>query len=107
MTEIRSAAEGTQAGGRALTGRPGSVSDRGEERIDRVGPEPEGLGADRRARELGRACVKRYPRSGSCDQDRREGIRGRPRAHRARARRGTRGLGRAIRIGRSGLDRGG
>jgi hypothetical protein len=39
-----------------------------------------GLGADRRARVLGRACAKRYPWSGPCDQDRTEGIRGRPRA---------------------------
>jgi hypothetical protein len=36
-----------------------------------------------------------------------EGIRGRPRAQGARARSGTRGLSRAIRIGRRGSDRGG
>jgi hypothetical protein len=28
-------------------------------------------GADRRARASGHACAKRYPQSGSCDQDRR------------------------------------
>jgi hypothetical protein len=28
------------------------------------------MGADRRARDAGRACAKRYPRSGPCDQDR-------------------------------------
>jgi hypothetical protein len=33
------------------------------------------LGGDRRPRASGRACVKRYPRSGPCDQDRTEGIR--------------------------------
>jgi hypothetical protein len=41
------------------------------ERAQRQG----GLGADRWAKGAGRACVKRYPRSGSCDQDRTEGIR--------------------------------
>jgi hypothetical protein len=56
MAEIRSAAEG--AGGRALTGGPGSVSDRGGERTDRAGPVLGGLGADRRARESGRAGAK-------------------------------------------------
>jgi hypothetical protein len=37
----------------ALTGGPGSVSDRGGECANRAGPAPEGLGADRRARALG------------------------------------------------------
>jgi hypothetical protein len=68
---------------------------------------PGDLGADRRAKGAGRACVKRYPRSGPFDQDQTEGIRGRPRAQGARARSGTRGPGRAIRIGRRGSDRGG
>jgi hypothetical protein len=49
---------------------PGGVSDRGGERTDRAGPAPRDTGADRQARGAGRACVKRYPRSGSCDQDR-------------------------------------
>jgi hypothetical protein len=40
--EIRSAAEGARAGGRALTSGTGSVSDRGGERTDRAGPAPEG-----------------------------------------------------------------
>jgi hypothetical protein len=40
------------------------------ERTDRAGPAPGDAGADRRARGAGRACVKLYPRSGSCDQDR-------------------------------------
>jgi hypothetical protein len=31
---------------------------------------PGNIGADRRARGTGRACVKRYPRSGPCVQDR-------------------------------------
>jgi hypothetical protein len=48
-------------GGRALTGGPGSVSDRGGERADRAGPALEGLGADRRATASGRACAKCYP----------------------------------------------
>jgi hypothetical protein len=43
-------AEGARASERALTGGPGSVSDRGGEHADRVGPAPEGLGADRQAR---------------------------------------------------------
>jgi hypothetical protein len=42
---------------------------------DRAGPAPGDLGADRRAKGTGRACVKRYPLSGSCDQDQTEGIR--------------------------------
>jgi hypothetical protein len=75
MAEIRSTVEGAHAGGRALTSGAGSVSDRGGERADREGPAPGGLGADRRARTLGHACAKRYPRSGPCDQDRTEGIR--------------------------------
>jgi hypothetical protein len=32
-------------------------------------------GDQRQAKGAGRACVKRYPRSGSCDQDQTEGIR--------------------------------
>jgi hypothetical protein len=32
-------------------------------------------GDQRQAKGVGRACVKRYPRSGPCDQDRTEGIR--------------------------------
>jgi hypothetical protein len=59
-----------------------------------------------RARALGHACTKRYPWSGPCDQDRTEGIRGRPRAQGTRAQSGTRGPGRAIRIGQRGSDRG-
>ena len=58
--EIRSAAEGARASGRALTSGPGSVSDRGGERADRVGPAPGGLGADRRARAPGCVSAKRY-----------------------------------------------
>jgi hypothetical protein len=42
MAEIRSAAEGARAGGRALTSGTGSVSDRGGERVDRAGPALEG-----------------------------------------------------------------
>jgi hypothetical protein len=57
-----------RAGRRALTGGPGDVTDRGGERTDRAVPAPGDTGA-------GRACAKRYPRSGSCDQDRTEGIR--------------------------------
>jgi hypothetical protein len=53
MAEIRSAVEGARASGRALTGGPGSVSDRGGERADRAGPALEGLGTDRRARASG------------------------------------------------------
>jgi hypothetical protein len=60
MAEIRSAAVGARASERALTGKPGSVSDRGGERADRAGPAPEGLGADRRARASRRECAKRY-----------------------------------------------
>jgi hypothetical protein len=73
MAEIRSAAEG--ASGRALTGGPEDVSDRGGGCTDRAGPAPWNTGADRRARGVGRACAKQYPRSGSCDQDQTEGIR--------------------------------
>jgi hypothetical protein len=58
------------AGGRVLTGGPGSVSDRGGGRNDRAGPAPGDTGTDRRARGAGRACAKRYPRSGLCNQDR-------------------------------------
>jgi hypothetical protein len=47
---------------------------------DRAGQAPGDLGADRQAKGAGRACAKRYPRSGPCDQDQTEGIRGRPRA---------------------------
>jgi hypothetical protein len=61
--------------GRALSGGPGSVSDRGGERADRAGPAPEGLGTNRRAKESGRPCVKRYPRSGPFDLNRTEGTR--------------------------------
>jgi hypothetical protein len=63
-------------------------------------------GDQRQAKGVGRTCAKRYPRSGSCDQDRTEGIRGRPRAQGARARSGTLDPGRAIRIGRRGPDQG-
>jgi hypothetical protein len=58
-----------------LTGGPGGVSDRGGGCTDRASPAPGNMGADRRARGAGRACAKRYPRSGPCDQDRTEGIR--------------------------------
>jgi hypothetical protein len=54
----------------------------------------------------GRACATRYLRSGPCDQDRTEGIRGMPRAQGARARSSTRGPGHAIRIGRRGSEAG-
>ena len=70
MAEIRSAAESARVGGRALTGGPGGVSDRGGGRTDRAGPASWDMGADRRAKGAVRACAKRYPRSGSCDQDR-------------------------------------
>jgi hypothetical protein len=53
-----------------LTGGLGGVSDRGGGRTDRAGPAPGDTGADRRARDAGCACAKRYPRSGSCDHDR-------------------------------------
>jgi hypothetical protein len=33
------------------------------------------MGAERRARGIGLACAKRYPRPGLCDQNRTEGIR--------------------------------
>jgi hypothetical protein len=45
------------------------------EHTDRAGPTPGDLGTDRRARGAGRACAKRYPRSGPCDQNWTEGIR--------------------------------
>jgi hypothetical protein len=48
---------------------------RPRERTDRAGPAPGDTGADRWVRGAGRACAKRYPRSGSCDQDWTEGIR--------------------------------
>jgi hypothetical protein len=63
-------AEGVRARGQALTGRPGDVSDRGGGRTNRAGLAPGDTGADRWARGAGRACAKRYPRSGPCDQDR-------------------------------------
>jgi hypothetical protein len=93
-----------RAWGRALTGGPGAPATEG--RTDRAGPTPGDLGADRQAKGAGRACVKRHPRSGPCDQDRTEGIRGRPRAQGARARSGTHGPGRVIRIGRRGSNQG-
>jgi hypothetical protein len=40
---------------------PASVSHSGREGATWGGPAPEGLGADRRARESGRACAKRFP----------------------------------------------
>jgi hypothetical protein len=58
-----------------LTGGPGDVSDRWGGRTGRADPAPGDLGTDRRAKGAGRACAKRYPRSGSCDQDQTEGIR--------------------------------
>jgi hypothetical protein len=68
--EIRSAAEGARAGGRALTGGPGaSVTEGG-------------------------ALTKRAQRQGTW------ALTGRPRAQGARAQSGTHDLGRAIRIGR-------
>jgi hypothetical protein len=63
-------------------------------------------GDQRQAKGAGHACVKRYPRSGPFDLNRMEGIRGSPRAQGARERIGTLGLGRVIRIGRRGSDRG-
>jgi hypothetical protein len=51
--EVRSAAEGARAGGRALTGGPGGVSDRGGGRTDRSGLAPGHTGTDRRARTQG------------------------------------------------------
>jgi hypothetical protein len=62
-----------------LTGGPGGVSDRGGGRTDRAGPALENMGADRRARGAGRACAKRYPQSGPCDQDRTREIKPRER----------------------------
>jgi hypothetical protein len=53
-----------------LTGGPRGVSDRGGGRTDRAGPALGDTSADRRPRGAGRVCGKRYPRSGSCDQDR-------------------------------------
>jgi hypothetical protein len=47
--------------GRALTGGPGGVSDRGGERTDRSGPAPGDTGTDKWARGVGHACAKRYP----------------------------------------------
>jgi hypothetical protein len=58
-----------------LTSEARGVSGRGGGRTDRAGPTPEDLGADRWAKGAGRACAKRYPRFGPCDQDRTEGIR--------------------------------
>jgi hypothetical protein len=84
-----------------LTGGPGASATEGG-RTDRAGPAQGDLGAGRQAKGTGRACAKQYPWSGPCDQDRTEGIRGRPRAQDARARSGTRRPGRAIRIGRRG-----
>jgi hypothetical protein len=55
--------------------RARGISNRGGERTDRAGLAPGNTGVDRRARGVGRACAKWYPRSGSCDQDRMEGIR--------------------------------
>jgi hypothetical protein len=68
----------TRARGRASTDRRArGVSDRGGGCTDRAGPAPGDLGADRRARGAGRACVKRYPtiwavRSGSDGGDQTE-----------------------------------
>jgi hypothetical protein len=67
-----------------LIGGPGGVSDRGGGCIDRAGPTLGNTDADRRARGVGHTCVKRYPRSGSWDRDRTEGIRPR-RGERLRA----------------------
>jgi hypothetical protein len=69
MAEIRSAVEGARAGGRALTGGPGGVSDRGGGRTDRLGPAPGGTGADRRARGQGARARSGIPQSGPCDRD--------------------------------------
>jgi hypothetical protein len=68
----------------ALTGGPGRQGARARSGIPwsglfdlnrTEGIRLEGLGADRRARALARACVKRYPRSGLCDLNQTEGIR--------------------------------
>jgi hypothetical protein len=59
-----------RAGGRALTGRPGGVSDRGGEHTDRSGPAPGDTGTDRQARAQGARARSGILRSGSCDQDR-------------------------------------
>jgi hypothetical protein len=67
-------AEGARASGRALTGGPGSVSDRGGERADRAGLTLGYLGADKRARALGHTCAKRYPWSEPFDLNRTEGV---------------------------------
>jgi hypothetical protein len=55
--------------------RARGVSDRGGKRTDQAGPAPGGLGADKRDRESGRACAKRYPWSEPFDLNRTEGIR--------------------------------
>jgi hypothetical protein len=90
MAEIRSAAEGARASGRALTGWPGSVSDRGGQRADRAGPAPEGKrtaagvrGGPSRSIKIGRGV-----RGGPMGS---EGIRG--------------GLSRSIKIGHGKSDR--
>jgi hypothetical protein len=54
--------------------RSRGVSGRGGGRTDRAVPALEDLGADRRARALGHACVKRYPWSEPFDLNQMEGI---------------------------------
>jgi hypothetical protein len=61
--------------------RARGVSVRGGGRIDLAGPAPEDLGADRRAKGVGRECAKRYPaiwavRSGSDGGDQTRGVNG-------------------------------
>jgi hypothetical protein len=55
-----------RAGGRAMTGGPRSVSDRGVKRADRAGSAPGGLGAHRQARASGaraRSVIRDLSRS--------------------------------------------
>ena len=75
MTKIRSTAEGARAGGRALTGGPGGVSDRGESALTKQAQHQGtrtlegGLGAQ------GARARSGILRSGSGDQDRTREIR--------------------------------
>jgi hypothetical protein len=58
-----------------LTSGARGVSGRGGGCTDRAGPALEDLGADKRARASGHACVKRYPQSGPFDLNQTEGTR--------------------------------
>jgi hypothetical protein len=78
-----------------LTSGARGVSGRGGGRTDRVGPAPEDWGTDKRAKGVGHACAKRYPRSRPFDLNWTEGTRPG----------GMSSPGRAINIGRGKSDR--